>query len=89
MLNTMYAVSRTDLPVECAGASAVCSSVPASCFQSMPGQDAFAFVSLMDDGTVEVRLVSGNGTEDDETACSDVNVPISRNLFGVFSLTCS
>lgn len=88
VLNTVYAVSRTDLPTACADAASMCTDVPATCFASSPGQDAFAFVSLMDDGTVEVRVLSGNGTDDNESACSDGTLPVSRNLFGVFSLTC-
>ncbi|MBK8172060.1 MAG: hypothetical protein IPK60_17185 [Sandaracinaceae bacterium] len=86
--STIYSVSRTDLPNECSDAPAMCSSVPTSCFQSSPGQDAFAFVSLMEDGIVEVRLLSGNGTDSDESGCGDISRPISPHLFGVFSLTC-
>lgn len=88
VLNTVYAVSRTDLPTACEGASTMCTDVPASCFASSPGQDAFAFVSLMEDGTVEVRILSGNGTDDDEAGCANPDVAVSRNLFGVFALTC-
>ncbi len=45
------------------------------------GGDTFAFVSLMQSGDVEVRIVRGAPTNDGGTGSS------SGNVFGVFSLT--
>lgn len=74
--NYIYTVARTDSEPMCGGRDVT--------------QHAVAFVSVLESGAVEVRLLAGDGTgpaEDD--GCSPASQPISRDLFGLFSLDCS
>ena len=75
--NLIYTIERTDVEPMCGGANT--------------RQNAVLFMSLLQNGSVEVRMLGGNGTGDDSTqdaSCSDRTAPVSHDLYGFFSLSC-
>lgn len=74
--NYIYSVARTDVEPICDGRDVT--------------QHAVAFVSVLENGAVEVRLLAGSGSgEDSGDGCGTASEPVSRDLFGLFALDCS
>lgn len=89
--NKIYTVRRTRGPDD--GSVHVCSALSPEQFDpaSACGQDATLFVSFVDTGGVEVRILAGAGDSSTGERCSATTPDYStgRDLFGVFRLTCT
>ena len=89
--NKLYTVRRTRGPQD--GSVRECSETAPERFdpEAPCGQDATLFVSFLDAGGIEVRLLAGAGNSTRGESCGDVTPRFSngRDLFGLFRLACA
>lgn len=90
--NKIYTVRRTNGPED--GSVRMCAGPELYDPEATCGQDATIFVSFLDGGGVEVRLLAGAGGSSTGERCADVPLPAfpystGRDLYGLFRLTCT
>ena len=89
--NKIYTVRRTRGPED--GAVRACSVLGPEQFDTEApcGQDATLFVSFLDGGGVEARLLAGAGNSSTGERCGAATADYStgRDLFGLFRLACT
>jgi hypothetical protein len=89
--NKIYSARRTRGPDD--GSIHVCTALTPEQFDSREpcGQDATLFLSFLDAGGVEVRVLAGAGDSSAGERCADATPLYSagRDLFGVFRLSCT
>lgn len=89
--NKIYSVRRTRGPGD--GSVRLCSELAPEQFdaEAACGQDATLFVSFLDGGGVEARLLGGAGSSSTGERCGAATADYStgRDLFGLFRLSCT